>query len=146
MQFAAGDISAPAPESIEAWVQRVLPDTQGEIVIRVVGEAESAALNERFRGKAGPTNVLAFLPGEPAESEDGLALLGDVAVCADIVEREAREQHKAPEAHWAHVVVHACLHLIGFDHMTPGEAEEMEARERLLLAELGIADPYRIDA
>lgn len=146
VQYAASDASAPPPDFIETCVRRVFPDTDGEIVIRIVDEDESAALNERYRGKRGPTNVLAFPPGEAEDPDDGTALLGDIAICAAVVGREAADQGKPFEAHFAHIVVHACLHLVGYDHMTPDEAAGMEARERVLLAALGIADPYESDA
>ena len=120
----------------------------GELTIRVVGEAESAELNERYRHKRGPTNVLAF-PSEPLPAEgaeDELLPLGDLVICAPVVAREAAEQGKTLEAHWAHIVIHGALHLVGYDHETDAEAGEMEGRERELLAALGIADPYAAEA
>ena len=126
---------------------RVLGTRAGELVIRIVDEAESAELNERYRGKSGPTNVLAFpaddigVPGINM-AEIGAVPLGDLVICAAVVAREAREQGKEPKAHWAHMVIHGCLHLTGYDHMNESEAAAMEARERELLAGLGIADPY----
>ena len=146
VQATTDGADAPDAAQIESWVQRVLPDTDGEIVIRIVGADESAALNQRFRGKSGPTNVLAFPPGDMRDPDADIVLLGDIAVCAEIVAREAREQGKPRDAHWAHIVIHACLHLIGYDHMQPAEADHMEARERALLAELGIRDPYETGA
>jgi len=100
----------------------------------VVGSRESRALNERWRGRAQPTNVLSF-PG------DG-RLIGDIVVCAPVVAREARAQGKALSAHWAHMVLHGTLHLLGFDHARAADARRMERRERALLARLGFADPY----
>ena len=118
----------------------------GEITIRIVGEAESAELNERYRGRTGPTNVLSF----PAEIDgplpDGESLpLGDIVVCAPLVEREAAEQGKALEAHFAHLVVHGALHLVGYDHEDDADAEVMEGRERQVLAGFGFADPYEAE-
>lgn len=116
-----------------------------EVTVRIVGAAESRALNRRYRGKDRPTNVLSF-PGDPLpgalsrERERGE--LGDVVVCAPVVNREAREQGKSPAAHWAHMVVHGVLHLRGFDHIRAPDAKVMETRERAILARLSFPDPY----
>lgn len=115
-------------------------------MIRVVDETESAALNQQFRDKSGATNVLAFPPEESVMPGAELPQLGDIAICGAVVAREAAEQGKPLEAHWAHMVVHGCLHLLGFDHMTDAEAAEMEARECELLGQLGIPDPYEAQA
>jgi probable rRNA maturation factor len=104
----------------------------------VVGSHESRALNARWRGRAKPTNVLSF----PAAPELGGGQLGDLVVCAPVVAREAREQGKPLAAHWAHMIVHGTLHLLGFDHERAADARRMEGRERALLARLGVADPY----
>lgn len=114
--------------------------------MRVVDETESARLNERYRGKPGPTNVLAFPAGDIPGGAPEPPPLGDIVICAGVVAREALEQGKASEAHWAHMVVHGCLHLIGHDHLTADEAGVMESAERELLAGLGIADPYAAEA
>ena len=110
----------------------------------VVAAEESAELNSRYRGKNGPTNVLSFPAEAPAAAVDELLPFGDVVICADVVEREAREQGKAPAAHWAHMVVHGVLHLQGYDHEKLRDASIMEAREQALLAALGFPDPYSI--
>lgn len=107
----------------------------GEVTVRIVGAAESRALNRRYRGKDRPTNVLSFPYGEPG-------VLGDLVVCAPVVNREAREQGKSPAAHWAHMVVHGVLHLRGFDHIRAPDAKVMETRERAILARLSFPDPY----
>ncbi|MCK0537289.1 rRNA maturation RNase YbeY [Alcanivorax quisquiliarum] len=116
----------------------------GEITLRVVDASESRALNYRYRGKDAPTNVLSFpfeMPeGIPVEHQD--MILGDIALCAEVVDREAVEQGKLPEAHWAHMVVHGVLHLLGFDHLHEHEAADMEALETRILAGLGFPDPY----
>ena len=119
----------------------VVPDCNGELP-RIVDEAEGRALNERWRGRDHATNVLSF----PAELPPGVALplLGDLVVCAPVVAREAAEQGKAEADHWAHLVIHGTLHLLGFDHETEAEATVMEDLERALLAGLGIGDPYAI--
>ena len=147
----------PTAAAIRRWARMAVgARARGEITVRIVDAAESAALNERYRGKTGATNVLSF-PAEPialgaAAAEPGARPapppgfaewpLGDVVVCAGVVAREAREQRKPLEAHWAHMVVHGVLHLLGYDHDTARRASVMEGLERELLAELGIADPY----
>jgi probable rRNA maturation factor len=131
---------APAPATLRAWARLATGRCDGELGIRVVGSAESRALNERYRGKPGPTNVLSFPPSP--ERGPHRRLLGDVVVCAPSVAREAREQRKALRAHWAHIVIHGILHLLGFDHERAADARRMEDRERVLLARLGFADPY----
>ncbi len=116
----------------------------GEITLRIVSPEESRALNHDYRGKDAPTNVLSFpfeMPeGIPVEHQD--LILGDIAICADVVAREAAEQDKLPEAHWAHMVVHGVLHLLGFDHIEDDEAADMEALETRILIALGFPDPY----
>jgi probable rRNA maturation factor len=106
----------------------------------VVGEREGAELNRRWRGKPRATNVLSF-PGAELHAA-GVRLLGDIVICAPVVDREAREQGKRRAAHWAHMVVHGTLHLLGYDHRTRSQAAAMEALEARLLARLGVDDPY----
>jgi probable rRNA maturation factor len=112
-----------------------------ELGVRVVGSAESRRLNVRYRGKDKPTNVLSF---PPASLPDGSRLLGDLVICAQLVRSEAREQRKSLEAHWAHLVVHGALHLVGYDHEREAEAKRMERREVAVLRRLGFSNPYRI--
>ncbi len=116
---------------------------EAEVTIRIVDEAESQQLNFDYREKDKPTNVLSFPFQAPPGIE--LPLLGDLIICAQVVAREAEEQNKALEAHWAHMVVHGCLHLLGFDHINEADAEEMEAEEVQILHDLGYANPYFID-
>lgn len=136
----------PALADFERWAGAALDEhrDEAELSIRVVDEDESAELNLRYRDKSGPTNVLSFPADLPKELE--LPLLGDLVICAPVVEREAREQNKQIRDHWAHMVVHGTLHLLGYDHIEDDEAEQMESLETQILATLGIDDPYRHDA
>ena len=113
----------------------------GELTVRIVDAPEATELNARYRGVDRPTNVLSFPFDTPAGVD--VALLGDVVICAPVVAREASEQGKTPEAHFAHMVVHGILHLAGYDHEHASEAQRMEALERGVLASLGYPDPYR---
>lgn len=147
LQDASASPNVPGAGLLEQWLRAALGSQRsGEITLRVVGEVESADLNWRYRGQAGPTNVLAF-PADamlPAAAQEHTPL-GDLAVCAPLVEAEAAEQGKSLQAHWAHVVIHGALHLVGYDHESEADAAVMEARERVLLAEFGVADPYQCD-
>ncbi|HET7175215.1 MAG TPA: rRNA maturation RNase YbeY [Gammaproteobacteria bacterium] len=142
LEDVSGAPEVPAEAAFRHWAEAALSGrrAEAELAIRVVSEAESAELNSHYRGKTGPTNVLSF----PAQLPAGVPLpvLGDLVICAPVVAREAREQGKSAEAHWAHLVVHGCLHLLGFNHEAEAEAEAMEAIERQILAGLGLPDPY----
>ena len=146
VQNATTGAAVPAPAEVRKWARAALTaDVRGELTVRIVSERESAELNARYRGKAGPTNVLSFrAESPPVEAHDELLPYGDVVICAEVVAREAREQGKAPAAHWAHMVVHGALHLQGYDHENSRDAGIMEARERAVLNELGFPDPYSI--
>ncbi len=135
----------PAEQDVERWLAAALEGErdEAEVTVRLVDEAESQALNRDYRGKDNPTNVLSF-PFEPPPGV-ALPLLGDLVICRQVVEREAAEQNKPLQAHWAHMVVHGCLHLLGFDHIKDDEAEAMEAREIAILAGLGMDNPYQDD-
>ena len=110
------------------------------MTVRIVDEQEGTALNSRWRGGQGPTNVLSF----PCDGVDDIApqLLGDLVICAPVVAREAQEQNKSLQAHWAHMLVHGTLHLLGHDHQEPDEAERMERLETDILHDFGYPDPY----
>jgi len=135
--------AVPGSPQLRQWARAALQGAgaAGGLVIRLVDEPESRALNRDFRHIDGATNVLSFPfeapPGVPSEH------LGDIVICAPVVEREALEQGKPASAHWAHMVVHGVLHLVGFDHHEEAEAREMESLERAILAGLGLADPYQ---
>ena len=142
VQRACEGWTVPESRSLRAWARAALAGrrTEAALTVRVVGEDEGAALNGRFRGKNGPTNVLSFA-SEGIEAIDP-AVLGDLVICGPLVIQEAREQRKAVRAHWAHLVVHGVLHLLGFDHDRPGRAAQMEGLEIEILARLGFSDPY----
>lgn len=141
----AGD-ELPEPEDFGRWAEAACAGRRdhGEISLRIVGLKEGAALNETYRHREGPTNVLSF-PVDAAPPMEAPPL-GDLVICAPVVWREAREQHKPARAHWAHLTVHGSLHLLGYDHEREDEAEAMERLEREILARLGFPDPYDGDA
>lgn len=135
----------PDQELIQQWVNAALDgfNRDTEIVVRIVNEQEIAELNKQYRRKPGPTNILSF----PVDVPDGieLNLLGDLVVCAPVLEKEALEQHKALVDHWAHIIVHGVLHLLGYDHFEDNEAELMESKEIIILSKLNIKNPYLQD-
>lgn len=142
LQIASDAKDLPSPEQLESWANAAQqsPDKEQEITIRLVDEAESQSLNDTYRQKNKPTNVLSFPFEAPPEIE--INLLGDLVICVPVVKQEAQEQQKTEEAHWAHMVIHGTLHLQGFDHIEDEEAEEMEALETAILKELGYPAPY----
>lgn len=133
----------PAASSFRKWVAAALEHRilRADVCLRLVDEREGRSLNRHYRGKNYATNVLSF-PAEIPENVK-LPLLGDIVLCAPVIAREAREQHKPLNAHYAHLTVHGILHLLGFDHDDEREAEIMETIERGVLATLGLPDPYR---
>jgi len=143
LQLACEDPSSlPDQALFQRWLDAVIPQFQkeAEVTVRLVDDAESHELNLTYRGKDKSTNVLSF----PFEAPPGieLPLLGDLVICQQVVMQEAREQEKPLEAHWAHMVIHGSLHLLGYDHIEDDEAEEMEALETEIMLALGYADPY----
>lgn len=139
---------APSAVKIKQWVKAALRHKvrRGELSIRLVGKNEIRALNKAYRGKDKPTNVLSFKAELPKAVKMKVPLLGDLVICSEIVNEEAHEQDKTKEAHWAHIVIHGSLHLLGYDHETAADAEVMESKEIRVLKSLGFNDPYYIDS
>ena len=151
IQIASTVDSVPDEKAIQSWLDDVVKsagdDTRREISVRIVDEEEARALNNQYRQQDKATNVLSF----PAVAADEIGLppelsqaLGDIVICGPVVEREAAEQNKELASHWAHLLVHGALHLLGYDHETDEEADVMETLETRILASRGIADPYAV--
>ena len=143
LQIATSDSNhIPSQDKIQQWLTFILPQfvNEAELTIRIVDEQESQYLNNLYRHKDRPTNVLSFPFESPVEMET--PLLGDLVICKQIVQKEALEQNKSLESHWAHMIVHGCLHLLGYDHIDDNEAQEMESIEIDIMAALGFANPY----
>lgn len=149
VQFACEDAGVPDADIIRGWVELAadrsdrLPQREVEFAVRIVGEAEIQTLNQLYRNKDSVTNVLSF----PAGAIDGLPddaaqQMGDIVVCASVVRDEAVRQSKPLQDHWAHMLIHGTLHLLGYDHGEDKDAEQMEQLERAILESRGIADPY----
>lgn len=142
--YAVPRAGIPSSTSFRHWVDAALRGAKRrkatELSIRIVDTDEGRALNRDYRGKDYATNVLSFEAELPPDLK--LPLIGDLAICAPVVAREAAEQGKRERDHWAHLTVHGVLHLLGYDHIEDAEAEVMEALETRILAALGIADPY----
>lgn len=159
VQQASSASNTPSVERITAWVKSVFkqapakrapyqnlpPEQSAHLTIRLVDEAEMVELNSEYRQKNRPTNVLSF----PFEMPEGVpmelmneVIIGDIAICAPVVAQEAATQHKTAESHWAHMVLHGSLHLLGYDHIDPAETDIMENIETLLMKQAGFPDPY----
>lgn len=134
----------PTKVDFQRWLQGVLSlfRYQAEVTIRLVDESESHELNMTYRGKDRPTNVLSFPFEVPSEVALPLPLLGDLVICRQVVEREVYDQEKALEVHWAHMVIHGSLHLLGYDHILYEEALKMESLETDIMQKLGYPNPY----
>lgn len=152
LQIATTTKTVPHPSLFKNWVSVILADrldTDVELTIRIVDEQEMIQLNHKYRNKNKVTNVLSF-PAELDDFEDfpteadylEYNVLGDIVICAQVIEKEAKQQEKDLLAHWAHMVVHGVLHLLGFDHQNVVEAEEMEYIETKLMQQLGFSSPY----
>jgi probable rRNA maturation factor len=139
----------PTRSQFRRWIKSAL-QRDVQIALRMVDEAEGRELNKNFRGKDYPTNVLTFVYDDAKPTSPNLPLsgegpiYGDVVICAPVVEHEAREQHKDLSAHYAHLAIHAALHLQGYDHEKEKDAVAMEARETAIMLKLGYADPYQV--
>ena len=138
VQYASAAENLPTRPQLRRWASAALQHS-AQVTLRIVDEAEGRELNQGYRGKDYPTNVLTFVYDDLPD-----ILAGDIVLCAPVVAREAREQHKELAAHYAHMIVHAMLHLQGLDHEDEAEAREMEALETAIMAKLGYPDPYRI--
>ena len=145
LQIACDDKAIPEKIDFQCWVEAALVpyNKPFELTVRLVNIEESRELNHQYRGKDKATNVLSFPFDVPEGIE--LDLLGDLVICVDVVEQEAKEQQKNVNAHWAHMTVHGCLHLLGFDHIEDDEADEMEALETKIITGLGYPAPYEIN-
>ncbi|MFC3907698.1 rRNA maturation RNase YbeY [Legionella dresdenensis] len=144
----ACDKPLPVSEAqLMQWASAALDQygKEAEITLRIVEPGEITELNHAYREKNKATNVLAFPSALPDNIELDFPLLGDVIVCPDVLEQEYLEQGKTAEAHWAHIVIHGVLHLLGYDHIEEKDAKVMEALETSLLAGFGIADPYLLE-
>jgi probable rRNA maturation factor len=141
VQNATSLTPVPSSQQFKRWASAALrKHGDAELLIRLVDRQESRRLNDQYRHKNKATSVLSF-PADLPEKV-GLALLGDIIICAPIVVEEARDQHKTAEAHWAHLTIHGILHLLGHDHQAEAEASEMESLETRILQSLGFPDPY----
>ncbi len=141
-RYAARRPWVPRPSQFAIWAGAVLKGhaEPTSLSVYVVGLARSRALNARFRGKDKPTNILSFAGA--GRGPEGLRDIGELVICAPVVDREAREQGKSRESHWAHMTVHGVLHLLGFDHERAAQARKMAKLEVQLLDKLGFSDPY----
>ncbi|MGB0449502.1 MAG: rRNA maturation RNase YbeY [Porticoccaceae bacterium] len=142
IQMACPSEESPDEDSIKRWASAAIRDERDnpELNLRIVDERESADFNQQYRGKPGATNVLSF-PFD-AVTPEPLPILGDLVICAPVVNREADEQQKTPEAHWAHIIVHGVLHLLGYDHIDERDAEQMEGLETAIMLSLNFPAPY----
>lgn len=144
LQVATANEHMPTAQDFQLWLDSILEQQKipsAEVTIRLVESEESQQLNQQYRQKNKPTNVLSF----PFEAPEGieLDLLGDLVICADVVAEEAQHQNKLIQNHWAHMVIHGTLHLLGYDHIEDNDAEQMEKLEITILANLSIDDPYQ---
>ncbi|HIF51569.1 MAG TPA: rRNA maturation RNase YbeY [Thiotrichaceae bacterium] len=146
IQNVSGFDSLPKDEFIIKWAEQALDEKhkEAEITLRIVEEEEGQTLNKEWRGKDSATNVLSFPVGEVIEQAPNL--LGDIVICAPIVELEAKQQRKNSEAHWAHLIIHGILHLQGYDHISDEDANVMETKEVNILKNIGFANPYETES
>lgn len=142
LQIVSESLLIPTQTQFQLWIDTVLKniDDDIELVVRVIDEPEMIQYNEQYRHKQGATNILSF----PFEVPDGIDshLLGDLLVCAAVLEKESTEQNKSLADHWAHIIMHGVLHLLGYDHVNDDDAEEMELLEIQFLQTININNPY----
>ena len=140
----SGDDDVPEPARLQRWAQAAyLKQTPAIVSLYITSSDEIQQINKQYRNKDKPTNVLSFPAGQVTGLPEAESMpIGDIVVCADVVSNEAAEQGKASPDHWAHMLVHGTLHLLGFDHEADAEAAAMETLESRILAEQGVADPY----
>jgi probable rRNA maturation factor len=154
LQLASDCADIPKQENIQLWLDCLMSYQQldkKEITVRIVDEAEIQQLNQQYRGKDKPTNVLSFpfdmpeliLPDGAQIDESMSHFLGDIVICAQVVTQESKQQNKLLDHHWAHMMIHGALHLLGYDHINEQEAQEMEGIEIAILQKLAIDDPYQ---
>lgn len=144
IQYIGDKKLVPKSSLLRKWATKAL-DTEydaAEITLRIVDPEEMTELNSTYRHKKGPTNVLSFPFDAPDDVDMPLPLLGDIVICAEVVNKEAEDQNKDPEAHWAHMVVHGVFHLLGYDHEKDKDAKIMEELEIKTMAALGFTNPY----
>jgi probable rRNA maturation factor len=143
VRFAARKPWVPSAASLRRWANLALKgrgSARAAVFVHVVGKRASRSLNARYRRKDAPTNVLSFAGA--GMSPSGVAFLGEIVICAPVLAKEAREQGKSRHAHWAHITVHGVLHLLGFDHIKPRQARQMEMLETQILESMGFSNPY----
>lgn len=145
IQLVATNQYVPSKSLLRLWALETLAQNlpRGKVTLRIVDVEEMTELNTQYRHKSGPTNVLSFPIELPKDIEVKTPLLGDIVICAEVVNKEAGEQNKDQNAHWAHMIVHGVYHLLGYDHENDTDAEDMEAREIATLDTLGFANPYQ---
>jgi probable rRNA maturation factor len=154
LQLASDCADIPKQADIQLWLDTLLSHqniTEKEMTVRIVDEAEIQQLNQQYRGKDKTTNVLSFpfempeliLPDSVDMDESMSDFLGDIVICAQVVSQESKEQNKLLSDHWAHMLIHGTLHLLGYDHIEEQDAEEMESIEIAILQKLAIDDPYQ---
>lgn len=146
IQYITEKNSAPKAALLRKWAKAALLKraNASEVTVRIVDEDEMTQLNSQYRHKQGPTNVLSFPFEMPKDVGIEMPILGDIVICAAVVNQEALNQGKSSEAHWAHMIVHGILHLLGYDHVEEEEARVMEGLEVQILHQLGFADPYAV--
>jgi probable rRNA maturation factor len=147
VQRVAAEKSLPRTNQFKRWVTAALTNKlpTAELTIRIVDKDEMTELNSQYRHKNKPTNVLSFPFDMPEELNDEIPLLGDLVICASVIKEEAASQNKTEEAHWAHMVVHGTLHLLGYDHEKEEDATRMENEEIIILESLGFNNPYKVN-